>query len=402
MMLLKVTLLSALLIPNLASAAVWQTTNRWSQSMENEYSRWIQKTVKTDIFTKSTSPYKGLLPDCADAVYSMRIIFAYENGLPFAVLNPVSRRSLITNEISKFDHIPAGPQRVKAFMAWMYDILSTKSVENDTYPVSISRSTVRPGAMILAKESKHSYFFKSLKETGVPVLYYSTQGNDGNLKVRSWPSTKYLFSEGVMEPSGIRDFRSIDDLLKPVWEVSGYSSEQYQYSASRWTPSIQNKLARRQESAEESLTRLMADVCQLVTTRVQLVNKAERFNRSIGDRCLSASEYDDLSTPSRDGQTKEAFNDLGREYQARVIKKREGISTKLATQIANIYASSSRKEKGAQYCPVEFVKGGVISLGEVRRRLFNGYLSSNPNDSIWVRWGEAPGPSEKALRCPSY
>lgn len=137
--------------------------------------------------------------------------------------------------------------------------------------MAINRQTVKSGGLFLAKESKHSYTIKEIKETGVPTLYYSTQGNTGDLKVRAWPSTSYLFAAGIKEPSGIRFFRYPEDLRKAAWQVPGYSQEQYQVSAEKWTSTMQKKLALREETSEQALRRLMADVCQLVSTRIDLV-----------------------------------------------------------------------------------------------------------------------------------
>ncbi len=392
------TLLLFALIPS-AQAAVWETRNQWNPSWEERYENWVQKEWRVDIFTSSRSPYYGLSPDCADTVYSMRAIFAFENGLPFAFVDPSTQRTVISNEIRKFDEVPQGAQRVVRFLKWTYDILSTSSLPNDTYPVAISRDTVRAGGLLLAKESKHSYTIKKLNETGVPTLIYSTQANTGDLKVRSWPSVGYLFSQGIKQPSGIRDFRKQEDLLKPVWEVPGYSDEQYQVGANRWVQTMQSKLALRTESASELMERLMEDVCQLAQTRVELVAEAQRKIKSVGDRCFNAAEYDDLSTPSRDGQLKAAFQDLSAGY-ARVIKKNQKLSREMAEQLSNIFAKSARDEAGSQYCVVKY--GRKISLGELRRRIEANLISSNPNDTLEVRWGEEKGPSERAKRCPTY
>ncbi len=397
---MKLTLFIALIFaPLFSEAAVWETRNNWNPSWEARYEEWVKNEWRVDIFTSSRSPYYGLSPDCADTVYSMRAIFAFENGLPFAFVDPSTQRSVISNEIRKFDGVADGASRLVRFLAWSYDILSTSSIPNDTYPVAISRETVRAGGLLLAKESKHSYTIKKLNDTGVPVLIYSTQANTGDLKVRSWPSVGYLFAQGIKQPSGIRDFRKPEDLLKPVWEVPGYSDEQYQVGPNRWVSTMQSKLALRSESAPELMKRLMEDVCQLAQTRVELVAEAQRKIRAVGDRCFNAAEYDDLSTPSRDGQLKSAFQDLNAGY-ARVLKKKLKLNREMAEQLANIFAKSADQETSTQYCVVKY--GRKISLGELRRRLEANLISSNPNDTLEVRWGEMRGPSERAERCPAY
>ncbi|MGZ3695577.1 MAG: hypothetical protein ACXWQO_15815, partial [Bdellovibrionota bacterium] len=75
------------LAPGSTTAAVWAVRNQWDDSWEAKYQAWVTRSWNVDIFTHPNSPYVGLLPDCADAVYSMRAIFASENGLPFAVVD---------------------------------------------------------------------------------------------------------------------------------------------------------------------------------------------------------------------------------------------------------------------------------------------------------------------------
>jgi hypothetical protein len=395
---LKLTIvLAALLSPALSEAAVWPTSNRWNSEWERRYQDWVRTDWKTDIFQNPRSPYAGLLPDCADAVYSMRAIFASQNRLPFAFVDPSTQRTVISNEIRRFDHLPEGPRRVTAFLNWIYGILGTSSLPNDSYPIAINRHAVRPGSFILARENRHSYTVKQIRETGVPVLYYSTQANRGDLMIRSWPSVSYLFPNGIKEPSGFRDFRLPEDLLKPVWNVPGYSNEQYSVPAARWVGVMQSRLALRQETGAEALQRLMDDVCQLVTFRVEVVHEAQTKLRQIGDRCLNAQEYDDLSTPSRDRQLRDAFEELAQAYSR---FHNQPLPRQLTEQLVNIHERNASRERGSQFCPVRY--GPTISLGEFRRRLFAGMISSNPNDPPAMRWGEARGPSERARRCPTY
>jgi len=400
-MLAKTLIALTLLMPTLSHAAVWETTRRWDAAWENRYAEWVQTNWKVDIFQNKKSPYYGLYPDCADTVYSMRAIFASQNGLPFAVTDPSTQKSTITNSISKFDAKPAGAKRVTAYLNWLYGVLGTITLPADTYPVAINRDAVHAGGLMLAKESKHSYTVKSVRETGVPVLVYSTQANRGDLKVRSWPSVGYLFSKGIKQPSGFRYFRYPEDLLKPVWEVPGYSDEQYKAPAAKWVNVMQAKLANRSESANEALRRQMDDACQLITTRIELVNEALGKMKQVGNRCFNAQEYDDFSTPSRDGQTKAAFEDLSATFK-KAQGRNEAIDPALREQLANLFAGSAGEEAGAQFCPVAYGRGKTISIGELRRRLYAGLLSANPNDPLAVRWGETKGPSEHAKGCPVY
>lgn len=388
------------LAPGSTTAAVWEVRNQWDATWEKKYTDWVANSWNTDIFTNPNSPYQGLLPDCADAVYSMRAIFASRNGLPFAVVDPSTMKTTISNATTKFKNYRQGTERVTAFLWWLYDVMGTTTLPNDSYPIAINRDTIHPGGFMLAKESKHSYTIKKIKDNGVPILYYSTQANDGTLLVRSWPSVGFLFSAGIQGPSGFRYYRLPEDLFKPEWQVPGYSDEQYKVEASKWIRNAQNILANRSETAEEEIKRHMDDICSLVKTRVLMVTNAYNWQQQNDGQCMDAKSYDDLSTPSRDKQLKDAYNDLAVSF-TRIVNEGSPLSKKLSEQVTNIFASTRAKETSNKFCSFEYMQGSSMSLGEFRRRLFSDRISSNPNEPYTTRWGST-GPSEKAKSCPIY
>jgi hypothetical protein len=388
------------LAPGSTTAAVWAVRNQWDANWEIKYQAWVSRSWNIDIFTNPNSPYQGLLPDCADAVYSMRAIFASENGLPFAVVDPSTMKTTISNATTKFKNFREGPERVTAFLWWFYDVMGTTTLPNDSIPIAINRDTIHPGGFMLAKESKHSYTIKKVRDTGVPTLYYSTQANDGTLLVRSWPSVGFLFSAGIHGPSGMRYYRLPEDLFKPEWEVPGYSDDQYKIDAARWISTVQHTLSQRGETSDEEIQRHLDDVCSLVKTRVLMVAKAAEWQQANGDQCMDAKSYDDLSTPSRDKQMKDAYNDLAVAY-TRIVNEGVTLPKKLGQQAGNVFASTRSKENGATYCNFEYMDGKSMSLGEFRRRLFSDRISSNPNEPYQVRWGTA-APTEKAAACPIF
>ena len=71
-----------------AQAAVWSENNSWDQTWEDRYSDWVKTSFNEDVFTQGS--YKGIATDCADAVYAARLIFAFENQLPFVILDPTA------------------------------------------------------------------------------------------------------------------------------------------------------------------------------------------------------------------------------------------------------------------------------------------------------------------------
>ncbi|MGZ3694088.1 MAG: hypothetical protein ACXWQO_07800, partial [Bdellovibrionota bacterium] len=316
------------------------------------------------------------------------------------VVDPSTMKTTISNATTKFKNFREGPERVTAFLWWLYDVMGTTTLPNDSIPIAINRTTVHPGGFMLAKESKHSYTIKKVRDTGVPTLYYSTQANDGTLLVRSWPSVGFLFSAGIQGPSGFRYYRLPDDLFKPEWQVPGYSDEQYKIEASKWIRNAQTVLSQRGETGDEELQRHLDDICQLTKTRVLMVAKADQWQQQNNGQCMDAKSYDDLSTPSRDKQLKDAYNDLAVSY-TRLVNEGAAFPKKLGEQVANVFSSTRAKERGAMYCNFEYMEGSSMSLGEFRRRLFADKISSNPNEPYQVRWGSAK-PSDKAAACPIF
>jgi hypothetical protein len=380
-------------------AAVWPSKNNWNSKWEDRYSEWVSQKWSRDILSSENSPYGPLKVDCADAVYSMRIIFAFENQLPFAMKDPSGGSRLITNEMSRFDKIADPKVRVREFLKFIFDMGSTQSLPQDTYPVAISRQTVRSGGLILEFEKKHSFTIKRIDPTGQPLLFYSTTRNPGALLMRnSWPSMDWVFPKGVKGPSGIRWFRQPEHLNLSQWEVPGYSDEQYEIPKNQWQNVVTKKLATTTEGREEQLKRLFGDVCEMSKFRVIIVEEALKQNQKIGERCMNRSEFDDLSTPSRDRQLLDAFKDLEKAFKKTRIQSNE-----TEELVAALFSSdASTDELVLNACPIVYRKSNPISLRELRRRLMTSGLSSNPNDNLEQRWGEDFAPSDKARRCPVY
>src|SRR3954470_22785610 len=94
-----------------AHGSVWETRAQWNAENEAAYSDWISN-VDENIFSSSKSPYQGIATDCAEAVYTLRIIFSFEHGLPFLI--PV-QNGILSNEMRRWDSISNNISRLKAF-----------------------------------------------------------------------------------------------------------------------------------------------------------------------------------------------------------------------------------------------------------------------------------------------
>ncbi|WP_374030797.1 hypothetical protein [Bdellovibrio bacteriovorus] len=160
-MLRSLLILVMLLMGTAANAAVWTEVNEWSQAYEDRYAEWVRAEWRTDFFSRKSlrngqsNPYYGLRVDCADTVYSMRIIFAYENRLPFVAQDPTAAGKTISNKMSRWDG-QSENQRVRNFLWYIYGVMSTRSLPNDTYPVAINRNTIRSGGLMATSKKEPS------------------------------------------------------------------------------------------------------------------------------------------------------------------------------------------------------------------------------------------------------
>ena len=412
--LIFVTSFCILAFARVSRAQVWAEKNTWSPAWEKSYESWVQSEWTVDIFSRKIlpngeqNPFFGLRTDCADTVYSMRIIFAFKNSLPFAAVDPTGGGTLITNRMTRWNSISSEAQRTREFLLFVYDTFSTRSLPADTYPVAISRETVRAGGLMMTTaKNHHSWTIQSLLSIGVPhLIFNSTVGasSGSTLQERtSWPNPEWVF-EGQFNPGGnggLRYWRQISDLNKPVWEVQGYSDDQYKIPLSNWNDVVQKKLALVSEAESEKIQRLMESVCAGIQARVQAVKEGLSYANQIGHRCMTYEEYDTYSTPNRDRRVFDDLIALRRTYKSIVQEQKSLlIPQKVRNQLAKIFPAIgssvltetqtmvSQKMNADSVCSTSYSSDRQLDMAEYKRRAFLGLLSNIPNDGLEQRWGE--------------
>lgn len=85
---------------SVSSAVLWTAQNQWDENWESQFADWISGQVKPNFFIVN-----NISTDCADAVISLRWIFARQNSLPMASR---SGSNYITNLSTDWDHIQSG------------------------------------------------------------------------------------------------------------------------------------------------------------------------------------------------------------------------------------------------------------------------------------------------------
>jgi hypothetical protein len=398
-----VTALFAVMSGSHAQSAVWENQSDWTPEWEARFQEWVDREWEPNFFVRS-GWYKDVQLDCADAVYAMRLVYAAENRLPFAIKDPTGGKKLITNQMSRWDDLPE-EQKKRKFLLYVVGLVSTGSLPNDSYPVAANRNEITSGRFLLSdKASHHSWTVKSVSEVGIPVLVFATQPASSYMYDRyEFPTVDFLFPNGLAPERhvGFRGFRKPEDILKPVWEVPGYSLEQYQLPEATWVKAMQKRLQIVEETADGRLKRIMVAACKGAKERVTVVSRGWAELGKIGFSCMSPRQYDDYSTPGRDERMRGTFRELYSAY-ADAVKSGAPLSPQVQQQAYDIIAYRPGREVRTAvtpYCPLEVIPGVVMSMGQVYYNSLSNRLSDDPHDTREARWGLAPYPGELAARC---
>lgn len=395
-----------------ASAAVWEDTETWSLSYEQKFVEWMGSTaVREGMFTNTSSPYYGVNTDCADTAYALRAVFAYENKLPFAIINPSGSRDIsksLNNKTSKFDY--AGPQN-KRLVALITEIGASVGTENltryDTYPVAIK--SIKGGTLFTYKMKarfgkfiRHAYNIKTVNPIGTYDVIYSTQANHakrGDLLRRRDRDFENLPSD----PWGFRRFKWPEHLGKDLSVIPAElepSTEQFSMAnamGSSFFKHVSNQLATTTETSSERLSRVFQNVCQEAQARIMYVNEGLEFARKTGNACMDYTNFDAYSTPARDGALKDIFLNL--ESTLKGARAQGGVDPVILAFAEYIFNGKGNVQAELQAaCPITYRPDSTIDLAVFWNRMKNDRMSSHPNDTVGVRWGEVTKPLTKCKR----
>ena len=397
-----------------AQAAVWKATNTWSHAWETKYQDWVSKNWKPNFFMNpNNQKYYRIPHDCADAIYLMRLVFSYENRLPF-VINHYKPGKLITNDMNQWDK-QTEHQRVRSFMLYINDRVGTRGLYKDTFPVPLSQ--IRAGDLYVEPGS-HSYVIVGITDTGVPVIMSSTTPASPKMMIQLYAFPFFIPSDRKNMRDGYRRFKWPKNIKKPIQQQPGYSAEQYQIAAATdynyvaFTDVIAKKLRRRPEPITEKTTRLLHGLCSFAKERVNYVNDGIKFvqqlrakrdrNGRVVRRCMNATEYDYYSTPSRDKRLKRYFQEvLNIAYQGGVIKEGEINSQLVARAIFHDTVPPELERAMDSFCRIAAYPHDdkkYINLRSLWKSLASGRISSDPHAPYQNRWGLTTTPFSQQCR----
>lgn len=400
-----------------ARAAIWEATNAWTEAHERAYADWVRAEFDKDYFHKpEKTTVFGLALDCSDAIYAMRIMYAYEHRLPFAINDPTGKRRTLSNEFTKWDgyretrreelddgswRTYKGPEyteadKVRAFIEYVGDVTSTLNLVQDTFPVALD--DIRPGDMFLLPRN-HAYIVKDIEPTGAMTTLSHSSPRAWRImaEINDFPAEAPVDAK---RRDGYRRFKPIEMLRRPAMEVPGASDEQWTIAArldgdrDAFALATQDALASIREPLEQKAARLFASLCDYAAQRVDIVNHGlnylARMEENHGRQCMSIGEYAEYSTPGRDKKLAAQFRMLG-SLRADPAWNGSNFAEKPVIEAIFSPANTMTEEQIGSFCAVPFdIRGGRnMTLRELYRGLSAGRLVSDPHAPLEQRWGLA-------------
>ena len=400
-------ILSSISTPSLAM--VWKSENFWDDVWEKRYQNWVKNNWTEEFFMDEKKPiYYMFSHDCADAVYAMRLVFSYEYKLPFVIHNPSKRGRTISNGKTRWDKLPE-EQRVRKFMDYVADMTSTRSLENDTYPIALD--DIKPGDVYVAPDV-HSYQIVNITDAGIAEVMSSTTPKAPRFldRIPSFPF--YVPEDTKRKGDGYRRFIQPQNIGKAIKKQPKYNDEQFEiaeavsYDYVKFTDIISSALGKRTEEPEEKTLRLLIAMCMYANDRSIYVYDALWHLQQIrkkGRKCMTRSEYDNYSTPSRDRRLTAFFIAVKNHFEKNNKYKHWTQPQRWAKTLFTIEEPSPTEIKDLNsFCKVQMSLGEeyFIPLRELRQNLFAGKVISDPHAPLEYRWGAQLSPYKP--QCKTY
>ncbi len=392
-----------------AYSMIWKSENTWNDVWEKRYQHWVKNNWTEEFFMNEKKPmYYKFSHDCADATYAMRLIFSYEYKLPFVIHNPAKRGKTITNGMTSWDKY-SEPKRVRKFMDYVANVTSTRSLARDTFPVALN--DIKPGD-IYAAPDVHSYQIVNITDTGVAEVMSSTTPKAPRFldRIPSFPF--YVPEDHKGKKDGYRRFIQPQNIRKSLKRQPGYSDEQFKlaklvkYDYVRFTNIIASALGKRKEEADAKTLRLLIAMCMYANDRSVYVYDALyklQQMKNKGRKCMTRTEYNNYSTPSRDRRLKAFFNAVKNHYERNSKYKHWTQPQRWAKALFSPAEPPPAEVKELnKFCLVQMSLGEkyFMPLRDLRRNLASGKIISDPHAPLEYRWGAQTSPYK--ARCKTY
>ncbi|QDK37261.1 hypothetical protein [Bdellovibrio sp. NC01] len=391
----KLLALFILILSTTAHGAVWTVTRSWTPADEDRFAVFLEKEWQTDVFTNPQSKLYGIKTDCADAVYAARAVFAAREGLPVQFSDVTRSGSYFTQAMTRWDSQPQD-QRVRSFIIYISDMVSTYTLESDTYPVTIDKQYFKPGVIFLSPiltESQrratgfhggHAEYIKSIDDIGFSEAISSTSPK----AVRTLSLNKNPYMAPFTLNGGFRKWRQPGQFGVSNSALPGYGMDQFKLAdwaplklitrrqIYQWHESIRRLMRTRVPSFDERVDIVVDSICSLLTTRAELVIDGWSKVTKNGNQCLPPDLADEYSTDTRDQRIRGSYFQLGDLYD---WKKREDGD--------DIMGSVEDAQPKLEKCQIQYWPGRFMNTWELWARVRDGQLASSAYYAPAVRWG---------------
>lgn len=359
-------------------AKVWTSNRAWDVAAEDEYSQWISS-QGPDLFKKL-----GVATDCADAVIGARWIFSKLKSLPAA--NTLSSGKVFSSDSSEFDFLAEGneSQLGPRFFAALRKVIGdtdTKTLFVDSYPVSLGRASLAPGAFFLkpGHDMGHAELIGRLDLTGggFPITFFASTVPARTRDLLVYPFLK-LHAPDLEIGDGFRRMRWAVSSARGIALQAGqqmpwYSLEQYHIDSGQGA--FDEKVFERLGISFDRGNKLQSLVWSLIErfqSRYEVVKEGVKNCSLATSKCAPSSElFDSYSTYARD---------------ASILFLIDGL-TELINSSGERSAEIQRNLGELEKTEVIDIQGHRLQFGEILLVWKRALYSSDPRLGELERWG---------------
>jgi len=362
---------------------IWETKNTWSQEWEKRYAQWIEENVDKDFLKRNNVPV-----DCADVAYALRWIFSRINYLP-AANSLAGSGALFGNESFKSKWVNLkrdenwyNDRLFLTALDYLLDNTYTHTLLRDVYPIKISKEALIAGVIHLSlhEENGHTRIFSKTNyedSDQIPLMFMS--GTTPRMLRTLYEETFSIDARVPRESGGVvqmrwplkvtNQWRLMDAVNMPNYSLEQYENE-YMRTETNFVIATFKRLAV-EFKPDVIVKRQIEDIREMVRTRISIVEEGNRVCQ-IEDCTENTINFENWSTPSRD---KRILSNL---ENVRKFVQRFG-SDKL-----RVLFLLSFKEYFVS------IQGKNYNFDIIEFLWKYGLYSSDPRDSINLRWGIDP------------
>jgi hypothetical protein len=448
-----------------SKGSVWKTSRGWNPAAETIYSAWINALFQdcdeqtswpalhevtrnkernflyNCLSLDEDNPKSGLImePDCADNPFFLRAYFSWKLGLPFGFhrcewgfLGGSAPKPIlwVTNESSYGARNP-----VQSFNSFLNAVkngvfsgtarTALKDENSDYYPVSLERSSLRPGT-VFADPYGHTLILVSWKPQNGnrPGLLLSVDAQpDKTIAIKRFWKGNFLFntSEVIGEP-GFKTFRPIileggklsllsNEDLNASSGFAPFSMQQRKMDSKVFYQAMERLINPEPLDPEIALLDLIQALHEQLLVRVKSVDNGEAYFKahpgtvismpsSANGVFLAGGPWEDFSTPNRDLRLLIAMDavvgfpdkvaESPEDYKISKLSSNEEIMNKLQSlldkKVSALSITYTRSDGSSQ----------KLSLAEILKRKDAFEMAYNPNDGVEIRWGAPENSSERS------